>query len=119
MPSNIPDSAAIAYEVMMQNADVAAQMEELSMAMCDDCEMFQPDTRAVRFNGYTQNMCRDCRPFNRTCEACGKDEAIEFGDGCLKCEIIGDLNWLELERLARAMFHVASHLMWDKIAGTA
>lgn len=72
------------------------------MDMCADCFIFSSDVRHVFSNGITSPFCRDCKPFDRPCEACGKAEALEGQDGCLACTIEGDLLDVRAE-IARAM----------------
>lgn len=69
---------------------------------CVGCDDFKDSTRDVKWNGVIEPICRDCRPFDRTCEACGKAECLPGLDGCLACTIDGDLHDVRAE-IARAM----------------
>lgn len=72
------------------------------MDMCADCFIFSSDVRNVFSNGITSPFCRDCRPFDHPCEACGLAEAHTGCDSRLACEIIGDLHSVRAE-IAGAM----------------
>lgn len=100
--SNIPNSAQCAYADMMDRDDEAATMDDSGMAWCDDCESYMSSVRPVKVNGKMVDRCLDCRPFDRPCEACGKAEAMERQDGCLACEVEGDLHEVQQE-IARMM----------------
>lgn len=67
------------------------------MDRCADCFIFSSDVRNVFSNGITSPFCRECRPLDRPCEACGKAEAIEGYDGCLACTVEGDLHDVRAE----------------------
>lgn len=87
---NVPDSAQHAYEQMSDRDDEAALIESAGMSYCDDCDEYKSSTRTVRENGRDVERCRDCRPLDRPCEACGKAEAVD-GVCCLDCCVEGDL----------------------------
>lgn len=72
------------------------------LSWCDECEVYQSSTRDITINGFTKSLCRDCRPFDHPCEACGLAERHPGCDSCLACEIIGDLHSVRAE-IAGAM----------------
>lgn len=97
MLSNIPESAQHAYSAMLDAEDEASEMESRGMAWCEDCESYVSRVRPVKINGHMVDRCRECRPFDRPCEACGKAEAMKGHDGCLACTIEGDLDDVQAE----------------------
>jgi hypothetical protein len=99
MLNNIPESAQYAYSALLDSEDEASEMESRGMAWCDGCYEFKSSTRDVKWNGFMEPFCRDCRPFDRPCEACGKAEAAPGLDGCVPCTIEGDL-YEELAEIA-------------------
>lgn len=101
--SNIPESAQSAYADLMDREDEASEMDSRGMAWCDQCESYVSRVRTVKINGEMVDRCRECKPFDRPCEACGNAEAMEGCDGCLACEIEGDLHDVQRE-IARMMW---------------
>lgn len=90
MSLSIPDSADLSYNQMQDGLDEAALIESAGMSYCDSCDEYSSSTRTVRQNGQDVSRCRDCRPLDRPCEACGKAEAVD-GVCCLACCVEGDL----------------------------
>lgn len=88
---NVPDSAQSSYISLLDAEDECAVMERRGMAWCYDCNRYMSSTREVRVPGGMQPLCRECRPFDRPCEYCGRAEREPGFDGCLTCEVANDL----------------------------
>lgn len=87
---------------------------EYSGGQCIDCKEVCYSTRDVTHNGVTLPFCRGCRPFDRPCD-CDKGECLPGTQECLACAIAEDLRPLIRARFARALFHVAKGMLFDKV----